>query len=670
MEKHSNALINASSPYLLQHAHNPVNWLEWGPEALEKAKSENKLIIVSIGYSACHWCHVMEHESFEDFEVADVMNAHFVCIKIDREERPDIDQVYMMAVQLMGMNGGWPLNCVCLPDQRPIYGGTYFKKADWINILLNLAEFWNQEAEKAVAYAEKLTKGIAAAERIFPELKPVAFNLDMVKECTQIWKRNFDMHFGGYTRSPKFPLPGNWQFLLQAGFQLNDEALITATLFTLEKMALGGIYDQIGGGFARYSVDEYWHVPHFEKMLYDNAQLIKLYAQAYQFSQIPLFKEVVYDTVAWLEREMLASNGLFYAALDADSEGVEGKFYVWDKREFYKILGEDAEIMSAYFDITEEGNWEEEKTNILRLNTDLERFIEIHQLGAAEFTAKLASAKVKLLEAREKRLRPGLDDKCLTSWNALAISALAEASAIFDEPSFYKLAKKATECILDTMIDEHGVLYRNNKAGKRSIPGFLDDYALMIEALISMYQVDFNESWLASADAFTAFVLHHFEDKESPAFYYTSVQDDALIARKHELMDNVIPSSNAVMAHNLHKLGLLFNKPAYEERSVEMLKPLITSIVKYGGSYACWATLLLNKVTGLNEIAITGNHIRAVVKQLNKQYIPNKLVVAGTNSNLPLLEDKDGSQSNIYICKNKTCSLPVETLDEALELIT
>ncbi len=670
MNKESNQLIHASSPYLLQHAYNPVNWQEWGAEALQQARDENKLIIVSIGYSACHWCHVMEHESFEDFEVADVMNTHFVCIKIDREERPDIDQVYMTAIQLMGLNGGWPLNCICLPDQRPIYGGTYFKKQDWINILMNLSDFWKNEPDKAVAYADKLTKGIQSAESIVPVTNTVEFKIDQVKESLEIWKRSFDMHFGGYTRAPKFPLPNNWQFLLQAGFQLNDLSITTATLFTLEKMALGGIYDQIGGGFARYSVDEYWHVPHFEKMLYDNAQLIRVYAQAWQLSKLPVYKNVVYETIDWLKREMYAATGLFFAALDADSEGIEGKFYVWTKEEFYAILGDEADLFAVYYDITAEGNWEEEKVNILRLNTDFERFVEIHQLNVVEFKDKLDSVKSKLFDARSSRVRPGLDDKCITAWNALLITALSEASAIFDDHNLYNLAAKAGKYLINEMIDENGVVYRNNKNGVRSISGFLDDYALLIESFISIYQVDFDENWLSKANELTTFVLKHFNDPASPALFYTSDLDEALIARKHEVMDNVIASSNSVMAQNLQKLGLLLDNLSYEERASEMLKPMVNSIIKYGGSYSNWAIQLLNTVTGINEIALTGDAIKLNFKQLNEHYIPNKLVIAGTNSELPLLKDKDGSKSNIYICKNKTCNLPVETLDEALELIT
>src|SRR5215217_2269386 len=320
-----NSLIKASSPYLLQHAYNPVKWYEWGPEPLQKARDENKLILVSIGYSACHWCHVMEKESFEDHEVAEVMNNDFICIKVDREERPDIDQIYMLAIQLMTGSGGWPLNCICLPDQRPVYGGTYFRKSDWINILNNVANMWDNEPEKALQYADRLTGGIRDAEKIIPNVQVSEYTAEHLKEIIEPWKRYFDMSEGGYNRAPKFPLPNNWQFMLRYSRLMEDDATHVSVLLTLEKMAMGGIYDHVGGGFARYSVDGNWHVPHFEKMLYDNAQLIGLYAEAYQYNRSAYFKEVAAESISWLEREMKSMEGLFYSALDADSEGVEGK---------------------------------------------------------------------------------------------------------------------------------------------------------------------------------------------------------------------------------------------------------------------------------------------------------------------------------------------------------
>lgn len=665
-----NSLIKASSPYLLQHAHNPVNWYEWGPEALEKAKRENKLILVSIGYSACHWCHVMERESFENHEVAKVMNRHFICIKVDREERPDIDQIYMLAIQLMTGSGGWPLNCLCLPDQRPIYGGTYFKKEDWINILENVAELWENEPDKAKQYADRLTDGIRNAEKIIPNVKKEAYSLEHLREIVAPWKPYFDLSEGGYNRAPKFPMPNNWQFMLRYSLLSGDDASRVATLLTLEKMALGGIYDQIGGGFARYSVDGNWHVPHFEKMLYDNGQLISLYAEAYQYSRMPLFKEVVEESIAWLKREMTSAEGLFYSALDADSEGVEGKFYVWDQAEFEAICGEDYALMTAYYQLSEEGNWEEEQTNILlRKQTD-EGFALEQGIALGDLKEKLASVKGKLLIQRNKRVRPGLDDKCLTAWNAMAIKGLAESAGIFDRKEYYLMAKTAADFILSKLRISEGGLYRNFKNGKATISGFLDDYAFFIEALIALYQSDFDEKWVNEARVLTEQVFRDFADPESPMFFYTPSGGEALIARKHEIMDNVIPASNSVMAQNLHTLGLLFDEERYLDQAAAMLVAVQPQIKTYGSAYSNWAIQLLNDIFGINEIALAGAHTETLKKEIDGHYIPNKIILSGTNSTLPLLKDKESIETKIYICRNKVCQLPVATVDEALKLIT
>jgi uncharacterized protein YyaL (SSP411 family) len=670
MNLEPNNLIKASSPYLLQHAHNPVNWYEWGEEALQKAKEENKLILVSIGYSACHWCHVMERESFEKHEVAEVMNQHFVCIKVDREERPDIDQIYMMAIQLMTGSGGWPLNCICLPDQRPIYGGTYFKKDDWISVLLSVANLWANEPDKAKQYADRLTDGIRNSEKVIPNVKVDEYTKAHLTEIIEPWKRYFDMAEGGYNRAPKFPLPNNWQFMLRYSHQMEDDATHVSALLTLEKMALGGIYDHVGGGFARYSVDGNWHVPHFEKMLYDNGQLISLYAEAYQYSKSLLFRDVVVETIDWLEREMTSPEGLFYSALDADSEGVEGKFYVWNKEEFDAVVGEDAHLLANYYNVTDDGNWEEEETNILLRKFEEEEYADVKGITVMELQEKIREAKVKLLKARSKRVRPGLDDKCLTAWNAMAIKGLAESAGILGISHYYELAKRAADFILANLRTPDGGLYRNFKSGKVTIPGFLDDYAFFIEALIALYQSDSDERWLTEAKQLTDYVLANFEDPDSPMLFYTSASSETLIARKHEIMDNVIPSSNSTMAQNLHVLGLLFDNEQYLNKAAAMLTSVHPQIKTYGSAYSNWAIQLLNEVFGINEIAITGDKVSEIKMELNMHYIPNKITLAGTNSSLPLLKDKQSIETKIYICRNKACQLPVATVDEALQLIT
>lgn len=670
MNTESNSLINASSPYLLQHAYNPVNWYEWGPEALQKAKDENKLILVSIGYSACHWCHVMERESFENHEVAEVMNQHYVCIKVDREERPDIDQIYMLAIQLMTGSGGWPLNCICLPDQRPIYGGTYFKKTDWINVLLSVADMWKNEPGKAIQYADRLTEGVQQAEKIIPNVKVDEYTRAHLTEIIEPWKRYFDMGEGGYNRAPKFPLPNNWQFMLRYSHLMEDDGTHVSALLTLEKMAMGGIYDHVGGGFARYSVDGNWHVPHFEKMLYDNGQLISLYAEAYQYSKSELFKDIAEETIVWLEREMKSADGLFYSALDADSEGVEGKFYVWDKSEFDAVVGDDAALLADYFNVVEEGNWEEEQTNILLRKFDEQEYADVKGLTVMSLQQKIKAAKHKLLNERSKRVRPGLDDKCLTAWNAMAIKGLAESAGIFDHTHYYDVAKRAAAFILDNLKTSDGGLYRNFKNNKATIPGFLDDYAFFIEALITLYQYDFDEKWLEEAKNLTDYVLRNFEDEASPMLFYTAANGEALIARKHEIMDNVIPASNSTMAQNLHKLGLLFDNDRYILKAEGMLAAVLPQIKTYGSAYSNWAIQVLESVFGINEIALTGNDLEKVKWSLNKHYIPNKVTLGGTKSELPLLKDKQSIETKIYICRNKVCQLPVSTVDEALNLIT
>jgi len=664
-----NSLINASSPYLLQHAYNPVQWYEWGADALAKAKTENKLILVSIGYSACHWCHVMERESFENHEVAEVMNRHFICIKVDREERPDIDQIYMYAVQLMTGSGGWPLNCICLPDQRPVYGGTYFRKNDWINILENVAALWTNEPDKAIQYAERLTSGIRDSEKIIAvDIKESYSDADLT-EIVDPWKRHFDIAFGGYNRAPKFPLPNNWIFLLRYGFLNDNESVFTAVCQTLEEMARGGIYDQIRGGFARYAVDDKWHVPHFEKMLYDNAQLISLYAEAYQCTKFDSFKQIIIETIDWVFDEMTSPEGLFYSALDADSEGVEGKFYVWDKSEFDEILGDDASVIGAYYNITEDGNWEEEQTNILRKTISDDDLIAKYNIDAETLYDKIRSAKAKLLSVRSKRIRPGLDDKCLTAWNAMMIKGLADAATVLNHDVYYKSASKATNLILNNLKSENGGLYRNYKNGKSSIAGFLDDYAFLIDALIALYEYDFDERWLDEAKTFTDYVLANFTDADSPMFFYTSAESESLIARKHEVMDNVIPAANSVMAQNLKKLGLLYDLESYLEKAAEMLAAVHPKIKTYGSAYSNWAIQLLNEVYGINEIAVTGLESDVIKLELSNHYIPNKITLGGTKSSLPLLDGKQSNETKVYICRNKVCQLPVKTVEEALEYL-
>jgi uncharacterized protein YyaL (SSP411 family) len=664
-----NHLANSTSPYLLQHANNPVDWYPWGADALRKAKDENKLIIVSIGYSACHWCHVMEHESFEDDSIAAVMNKYFVCIKVDREERPDIDQVYMSAVQLMSGRGGWPLNCICLPDQRPIYGGTYFRKNDWASLLFNLADFYTQKPKEAEEYAVRLTEGIQKYETTDFIKEQQQYSKDDLKLIVDKWKKQFDMVEGGSGSSPKFPMPNNWLFLMRYAYLMNDSEIAQAVTLTLKKMGFGGIYDHIGGGFARYSVDGRWHVPHFEKMLYDNAQLISLYAEAFTFRSSALYKQVVDEIITFTLRELTSPDGGFYSALDADSEGVEGKFYTFTKADIQGILGDEAELFCIYYNITDEGNWEEELTNVLfRKEKDLQLANKLG-LPLELLVEKIEASRKKVFEVRALRLRPGLDNKILASWNGLMLKGLCDAYRAFNNPAYLDIALKSAGFILDNMTHGEGRLSRIYKGENNESVAFLDDYANVIDALIALYEVTFDEKWLGHSIELADYAIAHYYDPANGIFYFTADDKEQLIARKSEIMDGVIPSSNSVMARNLKKLGLLFDDAEYLEISSQLLRNIMPHMEKYGSAYSNWAMLLLDEVFGVYEVAVTGPGYENIRVEIENNYIPNKIILGGTKGSLPLLVDKFGNKTQVFICKDKTCSLPVYNTVDALKQI-
>lgn len=665
----ANQLQFENSPYLKQHAHNPVHWMPWGEEALTKAKNENKLIIISIGYSACHWCHVMERESFENEAIAETMNKFYVPIKIDREERPDIDQIYMIAVQLMTNAGGWPLNCICLPDGRPIYGGTYFKPHDWQNILLQIAQMWEEQPQVAIEYASKLTNGIHRSEQLPIHPIPEQYTQQDLLDIVNPWIDLFDKQDGGYNRAPKFPLPNNWVFLLRYGVLSNNQQLVDHVHFTLQKMASGGIYDQIGGGFSRYAVDSHWHIPHFEKMLYDNGQLLSLYSEAYQQRPLRFYKRLVDEIVEWAEREMFAENMGFYSALDADSEGVEGKYYSFSKTEIEHILGEDAELFISYFHITAEGNWTEESTNIPFI--DLEADIMALDAGYTpdEWDIYLKEVKNKLYTYREKRVRPGLDHKQLATWNALMLKGLLDAYRVFDNEKYLRLALQNAKFIIKELVKADGTMLHQPKDHNREIGGFLDDYAFTIEAFVTLYETTFEEYWLTQAHILLDKAIELFYDVEQKVFFYTADQSEKLIARKSEIMDNVIPSSNSTIGRQLKNLGLLLDEENYTAIADQLLANVFPQIKSYGSAYSNWAILLLEEIYGKNEIALTGKDSVTWRKLLDKHYIPNKITLGGTKSNLPLLLNRQGIESKAYLCKNKTCSLPQDSIASLLNLI-
>lgn len=668
--KYTNALIHETSPYLLQHAHNPVNWQPWGEKALNQAKEENKLLLISIGYSACHWCHVMEHESFEDETVAQIMNDHFACIKIDREERPDIDHIYMSAVQLLTGRGGWPLNCIALPDGRPIWGGTYFPKENWIQALGAVSKYYTENPEKTEEYAAKLRDGIEQNTLIPISKENSAIDPLLLPNILKKWQSYFDIKNGGTKGAPKFMLPNNWQFLLRAGFQIQDQSILNQVKLTLQKMALGGLYDQIGGGFARYSTDEIWKVPHFEKMLYDNAQLLRLYADAWQVDPDPAYRQVVEETVAFLQREMLSPESGFYSALDADSEGEEGKFYTWTKAELQTIIGDDFKLFAQYYNVNSLGYWEHNQYILMRTETN-ELFAANHQISIDELQTKVHLWKQKLLAEREKRIRPGLDDKILASWNAMTISGLVACYRSFGNPEYLELAIANANFLKQKMMGSNGEIFHSYKNNEAKISGFLEDYAFMIEACTVLLEVTCDKQWLTLAQRLAKRSMEQFYDPQNGFFYFTAEKQTDLITRTVEVYDNVIPSSNSVMARNLLRLSYYSEKTDYRSIAQNMLERMIGNLSEYPSGYSNWANLYLEFSGDQKEVVIVGENAHELVKIFQKHYLPNVIFCVSTGpSEMPLLKNRYVSgKTLIYICQNNTCQLPVETVEEAMELI-
>ncbi len=664
--RHTNRLAQESSPYLLQHAHNPVDWHPWGEEALAKARDEGKLILVSVGYSSCHWCHVMERECFEDEAIAKLMNEHFVCIKVDREERPDVDQVYMTAVQLMTQRGGWPLNCFTLPDGRPVYGGTYFPPAQWTQVLTQLHEMWEREPGRARSYASQLMEGISRTTLVEEPDTDGELHLELLTDMLERWEPLFDHKHGGPDKAPKFPLPNNYEFLMRYAWLTNDSTLKQHVELTLDKMALGGIFDQVGGGFARYSTDVLWKVPHFEKMLYDNAQLVSLYSQAYQAFKKPLYRNTVERTLEFLFREMYGKDGAFFSALDADTEGEEGRYYVWTKDELMAVLGPDYDLAAAYYNVNELGHWEHGNHIPLR-NSDERAFATAFDIGEAELKQRVAAINARLLEARNTRQRPGLDDKALTSWNALMVKGLCDAYEVFRKAEWLAAAERTMGLLLSNCRRSNGGLWHSLKNGKATINGYLEDYAYTIEALIALYSCTFNERYIHDAQALTEHAIRHFHDEAGGLFHFTSDLDPPLITRPREVHDNVTPASNSSMAKGLHLLGTLLEEERYLFMGRHMLSQMTDGMATYPSGHSNWAQLALMHLFPCPEIAITGPEALELRDEFAAHYLPNRIFVGSTTpSQLPLLKDRTLPTSTIFVCVEKTCRLPVPTVREAL----
>jgi uncharacterized protein YyaL (SSP411 family) len=669
--KKANRLIDTNNPYLLQHAYNPVDWYPWGDEALSKARDEDKPMLVSIGYSACHWCHVMERESFEDPEIADIMNKHFICIKVDREERPDIDQIYMAAVNTMGLQGGWPLNVFATSDQKPFYGGTYFPPASWKQILKQIAQAYVRNRDQIDQSAEEFARALSTSYTTQYNLgsKGPVYNAETLIALSEKIATHFDREHGGLERAPKFPNPSVWQFILAAHHYTQDTQLLDQVGLTLDRMAMGGIYDQLGGGFARYSVDERWFAPHFEKMLYDNAQLIALYAQAYKVLKRPLYKDVVYDTVDFMKRELMAPEGTFYAALDADSEGEEGRFYTWTYSEVRNAAADHAEVFCSYYNILPQGNWENNR-NILYCSTDVEHFAEEHGLDPHEVSEIIKTVRHRLIEIRDQRVRPGLDNKTLSGWNGMAIHGLVEAYRAFGDDHFLKIAIRTGQYIAQHMV-QGDRLFRT-VGGASAVPGTLEDYAFVIRGFLALYQSSYEMQWIHLAEKLSLRVLDQHFDADEELFYFTGRDEGRkLLVRKKELFDNVIPSSNSVMAVNLMELGALLYNDEYAGMAANMIARAYDLIEREPRYMSNWSYAFLLRLNPMAEVAITGPKALPYARTLLSHFHPAMIVAAATGSSeLPLLRDKQsGDETTIYVCFNKTCKLPVNGVEEALKQI-
>jgi uncharacterized protein len=692
-----NKLINETSPYLLQHAHNPVDWYAWKPEAFERAKVEDKPILVSIGYSTCHWCHVMERESFEVVDTAAFMNAHFINIKVDREERPDVDQIYMEACQVISGGGGWPLNCFLTPDGRPFFAGTYYppepayQRPSWLQLLTNMVNAFKTQRQVVEEQADKLTDIIRNADANFikkgtsfenslknAENTEGPFSRDKLDNIYYALRERFDRADGGFGGAPKFPSTFCIQFLLDYYFYTQNEVALAHAELSLIKMIQGGIYDQLGGGFARYATDREWLIPHFEKMLYDNALILNNLCDVYKITKKDIYRETIEETLAFIEREMKAPpapqsgdlSGGFYSAYDADSEGVEGKFYVWQKKEIEAILGEDAALFCAFYDVTEEGNWEE--TNILWRHKSYEEFATASGINILDLKEKLKISRDKLFKIRDLRIKVGLDDKILLSWNALIISSYAKAYEALNTEGYKKIAVEGLGFIFNKFRKTELEFYHTYKEGKAQYDAFLEDYAYLIEAILDVYQITFEKRYIFEAKALADYVLDNFFDSNDNLFYFTSEKQTDIILRKKDLYDNATPSGNSTMVKNLQRLGVMLDDKKYKTLSVNMLQAVGDVIERYPSGFAKWASGFLSVVFPPYEIAIVGNNAFEKVLQINALFLPNKIVVASVeeDNTLPLLAGKANKDDTyIYVCQDYACKMPAKTVNEMQNLL-
>ena len=681
--KHTNRLIHETSPYLLQHAHNPVDWYPWGEEALEHAKREQKPILLSIGYSACHWCHVMERESFENEEIAAVMNELFINIKVDREERPDLDEIYMNAVQVMTRQGGWPMTVFLTPDLKPFYGGTYYPPTDrygrpgFPKVMEAVAEAFKDKHTQVLEQADQLT---AQLNQISNVVDPHEHELteQLMQNAFQHYRSQFDSHHGGFGNAPKFPPSMGLPFLLRYWHHSSNANALEMVEVTLEKMARGGMYDQLGGGFHRYSTDAHWLVPHFEKMLYDNAQLVVAYFEAYQATQKPFYRDIATETLDYVLREMYdAENGGFYSTQDADSEGVEGKFFVWEPNDVEDIIGEEnAEIFCEYYDITPHGNFEGE--NILHVQTPSDIFARKLRMELEDLEALLADGKQKLFEEREKRIKPGLDDKILTSWNGIMIRGMAMGYQLTGKPEYLEACEKSAEFVLTTLSQDNGLLLRTYRSGKSHLNAYLEDYSYFIAGLIALYEASFEPRWLTEAERLAYIMIDQFGDDAGDGFFFTGKAHETLIVQSKSAYDGATPSGASMAIHSLLRLAKHLNNSEFHDKGVETLKLYfhqMEGMPSGSGQLLCELAFLLSTP---KEIAIVGQKgeakTEAMLAALHGTYQPNKIVALSESADgqtLPLLAGKTqvDDTATAYVCENYACQAPTTDVKAFVELL-
>ena len=672
----ANHLQNETSPYLLQHANNPVDWHPWGEEAMRLANEQDKPILLSIGYAACHWCHVMAHESFEDEATAAQMNADFINVKVDREERPDIDSIYMQAVNAMIGRGGWPMTVFLTPDGKPFYAGTYFPDEprhgmpSFRQILTGVTQAWQRDRENVDGSASEVAERLQALSSVGFEQQPL--DADTLRGALRGLGQQFDATWGGFGEAPKFPQPMTIELLLREFLRSKDEHALEMAETTLQKMAEGGMWDQIGGGFARYSVDHRWLVPHFEKMLYDNAQLARVYLHAWQVTGNDFYRRITEETLDYVLLEMRHENGGFYSSQDADSEGVEGKFYVWSADEIRDALGEDADVFMQIYGVSDEGNWEGQ--NILNLRVDPKRLAAQLGTDAGSLGARLAASRTELYGLRSQRVWPGLDDKVLTSWNGLMLAAFAEAGQTLRRPDYIEAAISNADFLHRTMRRDSGRLFRTWKAGSEAkYNAYLEDYAFLADGLLALYEATFEASWVDWARELAELMLAHFRDTTNGGFFDTSDDHEQLIHRPKDLQDNAVPSGNAMAASVLTKLSLLTGNGDYWQVAEQSTATMSKFMSQYPSGFGQWLNVASFMLSEPREIALVGSAdaIAPLLEVARDGYQPFQVVAAGEEASLPLLENRpqiDG-QGTAYVCRQFLCQAPVTKPEElALQL--